>query len=171
MENETAWELRGQSAIQIDNMSLPKQQIKVSRSFGSLSSNPNDLREALHHHGARAAEKLRNQHGVTSAVMVFMRTNPFHTDLPQYSNRVVIALERPTDDSRDIVKAAIQGLRRLWRRGVAYHKAGVMLLDLSPKANRQLTLTETPQTAAEGTRSERRTPRYTSRWNELLIVS
>lgn len=53
----------------------------VSRSFGRLTGDPHDLREALHHHGERAAEKLRKQHGVVNAVMVFMRTNPFRTDL------------------------------------------------------------------------------------------
>lgn len=100
--------------------------------------------------------------------------------------------------------AAIQGLRRLWRKGYGYHKAGLMLLDLSPKANRQFTLMKTPQTAEEekrsarlmatmdklnselskGTvqlgiskqgsawklRSERRTPRYNTQWNELMCV-
>ncbi|MGS2744114.1 hypothetical protein ACU6TU_11075 [Halomonas sp. LS-001] len=44
----------------------------------------------------------------------------------------------------------MQGLRHLWRKGYHYHKADVMLLDLSPKANRQLTLTETPQTDVGG---------------------
>ena len=204
VQERIVWELRGQSAIQLDDMSLPKQQIMVSRSFGRLTGNPHDLREALRQHAARAAEKLRKQQSVTSAVMVFVRTNPFRTDLPQYQQRVVVSLERPTDDSRDIIAAAIQGLRRLWLKGYAYHKAGLMLLDLSPKANRQLTLSETPQTGEEakrserlmatmdklnrklgkGTiqmglprkgnawalRSERRTPRYTTQWNELLIV-
>ncbi|TMU20390.1 Y-family DNA polymerase [Halomonas sp. ATBC28] len=204
VQERIVWELRGQSAIQLDDMSLPKQQIMVSRSFGRLTGNPHDLREALRQHAARAAEKLRKQNSVTSAVMVFVRTNPFRTDLPQYQQRVVVSLERPTDDSRDIIAAAIQGLRRLWRKGYAYHKAGLMLLDLSPKANRQLTLTETPQTDEEakrserlmatvdklnrelgkGTvqlglprkgnawalRSERRTPRYTTNWKELLVV-
>jgi len=204
VQERIVWELRGQSAIQLDDMSLPKKQIMVSRSFGRLTNNPHDLREALRHHAVRAAEKLRKQQSVTSAVMVFVRTNPFRTDLPQYQQRVVISLERPTDDSRDIIAAAVQGLRRLWRKGYAYHKAGLMLLDLSPKSNRQLTLTETPQTDEEakrserlmatmdklnrelgkGTvqlglprkgnawslRSERRTPRYTTQWNELLIV-
>lgn len=204
VQERIVWELRGQSAIQLDDMSLPKKQIMVSRSFGRLTGNPHDLCEALRQHAARAAEKLRKQQSVTSAVMVFVRTNPFRTDLPQYQQRVVVSLERPTDDSRDIIAAAIQGLRRLWRKGYAYHKAGLMLLDLSPKANRQLTLTETPQTDEEakrserlmatmdklnrelgkGTvqlglprkgnawslRSERRTPRYTTQWNELLIV-
>ncbi|MGY2461571.1 DinB/UmuC family translesion DNA polymerase [Vreelandella sulfidaeris] len=46
---------------------------------------------------------------------------------------------RRTDDSHDIIASAVQGLRRLWRKGYAYHKAGLMLLDLSPKANWQLT--------------------------------
>lgn len=204
VQERIVWELRGQPSIQLDDMSQPKEQIMVSRSFGRLTNNPYDLREALRRHAARAGEKLRKQHGVTSAVMVFMRTNPFRSDLPQYSNRAVISLERPTDDSRDLIHAAVQGLRKLWRKGYAYHKAGVMLLDLSPKANRQLTLTETPQTETEAKRSERlmatvdrlnrelgrgtiqlglpragnawalrsehRTPRYTTRWDELVNV-
>ncbi|SNY97914.1 Y-family DNA polymerase [Halomonas sp. hl-4] len=205
VQERIVWELRGQQVIQLDDMSEPKQQIMVSRSFGRLPGNPHDLREALRQHAARAGEKLRKQGSVTSAVMVFIRTNPFRNDLPQYTNRVVISLERPTDDSREITAAAVQGLRRLWRKGYAYQKAGLMLLDLSPKANRQLTLGETPQTEADaqrserlmatvdklnrelgrGTiqmglprkgnawalRSERRTPRYTTQWSELLIVN
>lgn len=204
VQERIVWELRGQPAIQLDDMSEPKQQIMVSRSFGRLTSNPHDLREALRNHASRAGEKLRKQASVTSAVMVFVRTNPFREDLPQYRNRVVITLERPTDDSRELVAAAIQGLRKLWRKGYGYHKAGLMLLDLSPKANRQLSLAETPQTEADaqrserlmatvdklnrelgrGTvqlglsrqgnawtlRSERRTPRYTTQWKELLCV-
>ncbi|QPL44920.1 Y-family DNA polymerase [Halomonas sp. A40-4] len=204
VQERIVWELRGQPVIQLDDMSEPKQQIMVSRSFGRLTGNPHDLREALRQHAARSGEKLRKQGSVTSAVMVFIRTNPFRNDLPQYTNRVVISLERPTDDNREITAAAVQGLRRLWRKGYAYQKAGLMLLDLSPKANRQLTLAETPQTEADaerserlmttvdklnrelgrGTiqmglprkgnawalRSERRTPRYTTQWNELLVV-
>lgn len=205
VQERIVWELRGQPSIQLDDMSQPKQQIMVSRSFGRLTNDPYQLREALRHHAARAGEKLRKQQSVTSAVMVFIRTNSFRTDLPQYRQRVVISLDRPTDDSREIIAAAVQGLRRLWRKGYAYHKVGLMLLDLSPKANRQLTLTETPQTDEEakrserlmatmdklnrelgkGTvqlglprkgnawslRSERRTPRYTTQWNELLKIN
>ncbi|KJD19870.1 Y-family DNA polymerase [Vreelandella aquamarina] len=204
VQERIVWELRGQPAIHLDDMSEPKQQIMVSRSFGRLTSSPHDLREALRQHACRAGEKLRKQASVTSAVMVFVRTNPFRENLPQYRNRVVITLDRPTDDSRELVAASTQGLRKLWRKGYSYHKAGLMLLDLSPKANRQLTLAETPQTEADaqrserlmatvdklnrelgrGTvqlglsrqgnawtlRSERRTPRYTTQWKELLCV-
>lgn len=107
----------------------------VSRSFGRLTNNPHDHREALRQHAARAGEKLRKQGSVSSAVMVFVRTNSFRQDLPQYSNRVVVTLDRPTDDSRELIHAVIQGLRQLWRKGYSYHKVSVMPLDLSPKAN------------------------------------
>ncbi|MEG3081932.1 DUF4113 domain-containing protein [Halomonas sp. 5021] len=188
----------------IDPDTLEKQGQALRKTGKQWTDNPHDLHEALRQHAARAGEKFRKQGSVTSAVMVFIRTNPFRNDLPQYTNRVVISLERPTDDNREITAAAVQGLRRLWRKGYAYQKAGLMMLDLSPKANRQLTLTETPQTEADaqrserlmatvdklnrelgrGTiqmglprkgnawalRSERRTPRYTTQWSELLVV-
>ncbi|NVF15801.1 hypothetical protein HUO07_16720 [Halomonas sp. QX-1] len=80
-----------------------------------------------------------------------MRTNLFRTDLPQYRERTVVTLE---DDSHELVAAFIQGLCHLWRKGFGYPKLGVMLLDLSFKSNRQLTLDETPQTEAEAMRSE-----------------
>lgn len=198
------WELRGRSAIQLDDMAAPKKQIMVSRSFGRMTSDPADLREAVRQHAARAGEKLRRQGGVTNAVMVFVRTNPFQLDQPQYRNSVVVPLVRPTDDTRDIAQAAAQGLQAIFLKGYRYQKAGVMLLDLSADDNRQLSLDETPQSEADRQRSqrlmatldklnremgkntvslglprkgnawslrcERRTPRYTTRWEELVQV-
>nr|WP_232471438.1 hypothetical protein [Halomonas sp. N3-2A] len=63
-------------------MSQPKQQIMVSRSFGLITHSPHDLREMLRQHAARACEKIHKKHSVTSAVMVFVRTNAFRPDLP-----------------------------------------------------------------------------------------
>lgn len=90
VQERILWELRGQSAIQLDDMSEPKKQIMVSRSFGRLTGSPHDLREALRHHASRAGEKLHKQGSVTSAFMVFVRTDPFREGLPQYRNRVVL---------------------------------------------------------------------------------
>jgi len=198
------WELRGHSAIELDDMSAPKQQIMVSRSFGRQTQDPADLREAVRQHAARAAEKLRRQGSVTRAVMVFVRTNPFQPGRPQYRNSTVMALSRPSDDSREIARAAAEGLQVIFLKGYSYQKVGVMLLDLSADAHRQLCLDETPQSETERRRSqrlmatldtlnrelgrdavrlglprqgnawtlrcERRTPRYTTRWEELLRV-
>ena len=46
VQERIVWELRGQPSIQLDDMTQPKQQIMVSRSFGRLTSSPHDLREA-----------------------------------------------------------------------------------------------------------------------------
>ncbi|UYG06840.1 Y-family DNA polymerase [Halomonas sp. M4R1S46] len=198
------WELRGHPAVTVDDMAVPKQQIMVSRSFGRLTGDPADLREAVRQHAARAGEKLRRQGSVTSAVMVFVRTNPFQPSQPQYRNSVVVPLARPCDDTRDIAHAAARGLAAIYLPGYRYQKVGVMLLDLTADAHRQLSLDETPQSESErirrqclmatvdklnrelgrdkvrlglprqdnawGLRCERRSPRYTTRWSELVRV-
>lgn len=199
------WELRGVPAITLDDMAAPKQQIMVSRSFGRTTTDPADLREAVRQHAGRAGEKLRRQGSLAGAVMVFVRTNPFQQAHRQYRNSLVVPLPQPSDDSRDLIQAALVGLARIARPGYHYHKAGVMLLDLGPRAHRQLTLHDTPDSEAArcrgerlmavldqlnreygrdtlrlglprtdnawSLRCERRTPRYTTRWNELVRVS
>jgi DNA polymerase V len=98
-------------------MTAPKKQIMVSRSFGRMTSDPAEIREAIRQHAARAGEKLRRQGSVTSAVMMFVRTNPFQLDQPQYRNSVVVPLIRPTDDTRDIAHAAGRGLEASFSGG------------------------------------------------------
>jgi DNA polymerase V len=206
MMERIVWELRGRQAIELDDMTAPKKQIMVSRSFGRQTRDLGEVREAIRQHAARAGEKLRRQGSVTSAVMVFVTTNRFQLDQPQYRNSVVVPLIRPTDDTRDIAHAAGRGLEAIFAKGYRYQKAGVMLLDFSADANRQLSLSldDTPQSDAERKRSqrlmatvdklnrelgrdtvrlglprqgnawalrcERRTPRYTTRWDELVRV-
>lgn len=87
--------------------------------------------------------------------MVFVKTNPFREDLPQYSRSVLVPLPRPTDDGRLIVQAAMAGLRALYRPGFAFQKCGVMLTDLCDRSNEQLDLMATPLADAERQRNER----------------
>ncbi|SFU48587.1 Y-family DNA polymerase [Halomonas korlensis] len=200
----TIWELRGVDCIPLDDMAQPKQQIMTSRSFGRLTGHVNDLREAVRAHASRGAEKLRGQSSLARALMVFVKTNPFRADLPQYSRSVLVPLPHPTDDSRVIVRTAIAGLRAIYRPGFAYQKCGVMLTDLCDREGEQLdmmveqqgirerirngslmaTLDKLNREHGRGTvtvgiasknaawhlRGERRTPRYTTRWDELPLV-
>jgi DNA polymerase V len=53
-----------------------------------------------------------------------------------------VPLPYPTDDTLLLGKAAIAGLRVIYREGFRYKKSGTALLDLSPKAQRQATLFE-----------------------------
>ncbi|WP_179951229.1 Y-family DNA polymerase [Billgrantia lactosivorans] len=151
----TALELRGISCIEMNDIDEARQRIMTSRSFGKLTDDLAEIREAMRQHGQRGAEKLRQQGSLARAVLVFLKTNPFRTDLPQYSPSLAVELPRPTDDSREILHAAGIALRRIHRPGFLYQKGGVMLLDLIDASRQQLSLLDTPLSEAERQRSEK----------------
>lgn len=54
----------------------------------------------------------------------------FNRDEPRFANGVVCELPYPTDDTRQITKAAVAGLVHIYQDGYAFSKAEVLLLDL-----------------------------------------
>lgn len=129
----TVLELRGINCIELDDLSTPKKNIMTSRSFGHLTSDLFDIQEAIRVHASRGAEKLRKQKSVASAVLVFLKTNRFRPELPQYNPSIVVPLLSTTDDSRLIIHAAQKGLQSIYKKGYLFMKSGVMLLDLKAK--------------------------------------
>lgn len=127
---KTGRELAGEPCIDWDDTPTAKQQIMCSRSFGHPVLAFDDLSQALSVFVARAAEKLRLEGSHTPAMMVFIRTSYFRDD-PQHSGSTVVQLDRPTDDTAVLLGAMIKGLRKIYKPGFKYSKAGVCLLDLS----------------------------------------
>ena len=136
----TVCELRGESCLDLQEVVPDKQQIMSSRSFGTLVYERADLEEAVASYIAKAAEKLRAQDSLAGGVQVYIRTNVFKPEVPQYQKGVTVPLSEATADTRVLTQWAIRILRRIYRPGFGYHKAGVMLLDLVPAAKRQLAL-------------------------------
>ncbi len=115
----------------LEEVAQAKQEIVSSRSFGKLVVKLDDLQQAVASYTARAAEKLRRQHSVTGALQVFLQTNPNKTNEPQYHPSIVIPLVEPTADTGLLVSHAMRGLKRIYKPGYRYQKAGVMLMELS----------------------------------------
>lgn len=128
----TVAELNGESCLALEEVAPPKQQIVSSRSFGQPVYLLEDLNEAVVSYASRAAEKLRKQHHVAGAIQVFLQTNPFKPDEPQYNNAVTVKLVRASDNNFRLSEAALYGLKRIYKPGYAYKKAGVMLMSLCP---------------------------------------
>jgi DNA polymerase V len=126
----TIRELNGIGCIPWEDVPQPKKQIMCSRSFGAPLKALSDLEEAVAQFAVRATEKLRKGEQHAGALMVFVRTNSFRTDLPQYSNSASVNLITSTQDSRTIAQQALSLLRPMYRTGYDYAKAGVMLSDL-----------------------------------------
>ncbi|PHV09781.1 Y-family DNA polymerase [Chitinimonas sp. BJB300] len=138
----TVRELRGEACIEMEEVAPDKQQIMCSRGFGVLIGSEWELGEAISTYVARAAEKLRAQQSLAGALQVFIQTNPFRTQDAQYSRGVTMPLANPSNDTLVLTQAALAGLRYLYKPGFAYHKAGVMLVDLVPTKLHQGSLFE-----------------------------
>lgn len=197
MMEKTNRELNGEMCIELEAFSPPKQQIVSSRSFGIPVQDLQGLEEAVSLHAGRAAEKLRRQQSCASFVQVFIQTSPFHPRRPYYGNSFTLALPISTDDTMQISKIALSGLKPIYRAGYHYQKAGVMLSGIIPAAavqpdlfagrpdgrskrvmkvldgiNRKLgrgTLHSARQgfTQPWHMKQEHKSPAYTTRWAEL----
>jgi len=128
----TVNELNGVSCIAWEDEPPAKKQIIASRSFGGPVYTVDELAESIRMHAGRAAEKLRQQGSVARRVGVFIETNRFRPQDPQYSPFHAIKLPVPTDDTALITIWAVQVLKAMFRP-FRFVKAGVMLDDIGPR--------------------------------------
>lgn len=128
----TVMELNGIPCLELEEIAPDKQQIVCSRSFSRRLTEYRELSEALAEFSSRAAEKLRYQNSVAGHISVFIRTNPFNPDEPQYQRAAGITLSFATQDTRVIVGMANRLLRELFREGYRYQKCGVQLDRIMP---------------------------------------
>ena len=149
----TVRELRGVSCLDMQEVVPDKQQIISSRSFGQLIYDRADLEEAVASYIGRAAEKLRAQDSLAGAVQVYIRTNIFKPEVPQYQRAITVPLPDASSDTRVLTGWALRVLRRIYRPGYGYHKAGVMLANIVPRGNQQYGLFNAGG-GSEGARSD-----------------
>ena len=133
-------DLLGLAYIQIEEIQPSKKSIATTRSFQTHYTEYDDLRERISTYANNCAEKLRAQKSSCAALMVFVRSNRFKENIPQYRNSCVVTLPYATDSSLTLSKYALMGLKNIFKPGIEYKKAGVILLGLTPSAQRQLNL-------------------------------
>ncbi len=162
------------------------------------------MEEAVSTYTARAAEKLREQESLASRITVFLRTNAFHEDAPQYSNSFTLDLPHPTAFTPELFQYALFALHAIYKEGHSYKKAGVELSRITPmpvvqpdlfgevtlsEHNRQARFMsivdalnriygrDTLFFAVQGIarswkmRQAMLSGRYTTRWDELVVVT
>jgi len=134
LSSRTAMELRGVSCIDLETTSSKRKSCVVSRSFGQRVENFQELKEAIASYSLNASEKIRSESLVTKSITVFIRTSPFQSRFGYYSNSKTIDFPIATNNSIEIVKAALNGLETIFKNGYRYQKAGVMLSRLSDSA-------------------------------------
>ena len=136
----TVRELRGEPCLELEEFAPTKQQIVCSRSFGSRITEYMDMRQAVCAFAERAAEKLRKERQYCKQIAVFVRTSPHAEGEVFYGNQANGKLLTPSNDTRDIIRVAMDALDQIWLDGHRYMKAGVMLGDFYSQGVSQLNL-------------------------------
>ena len=211
---KTMRELHGTSCMELDDTPPTRQQILVSRSFGTPIMSAEGILEAVSEFASRAAERLRQQGSVAGAIGIYFMTSPFRVNDRQHSVNVTMPLSQPTADTAVLMRAAETAVHTQFRAGFRYAKAGAILTDLQPSGHEQgeldlfsdaegpdapvadprsklmaamdalnnrfgrdsvrLGSTAMASSGAEvavwATKQERRSPRYTTRWDEMPTV-
>ena len=190
------YELRGFSCIPFEIIQ-PKKQIISSRSFGKYVTELKELEEAISNHAATAATRLREEGSQTQGISVFIQTNVFSQNEPAYNNSLTASFPLPTIDTGEIISTAIKCVQKLYKKNYKYQKVGIILLDnipytiqqqdifqkVNPSRQKLMHTIDTINTifgkdtvfhAAQGiqrawqAKYERRSPRYTTRWDEVV---
>jgi DNA polymerase V len=195
-------ELRGLSCLPLELCPPPKKMRTVSRSFEHPVESRAELKEAIATYTSRAAAKLRGDNLIAGVLTVFVMTNQFIHNEPQYQNSASISLPVATNDTAELIHYAMRATDTIFRKGYRYKRAGVNLTELIPDTIEQRNLfddlnkrersrqlmqvidninrkfgSETVRYATTGLKRDWqmkavcRSPRFTTRWDELAEVS
>ena len=130
-------ELQGTCCIELQDIEPDKQQIMCSRSFGQAITDVEILKDAMSTFVANACTKLRAQGSQANLVQVFMQTDRFRQDLPQYNPCLLAPLPQATNDTMVVNRWASHLVERMFKPQYSYKKAGVCLSEITPVGRHQ----------------------------------
>ena len=191
-------ELEGKVRLSLDEV-VSKKSIATTRSFKNDITDINELKERISTYAILCAEKLRKQNTDCNLVTVFILTNRFKKNIPQYYKSITITLPYASSSSITLSKFAIKGLMSIYKKGYHFKKGGVIINGITPKGTKQINLftNENPKHEklmkaidrvnanlgvnkvkfgsqdfgrAWKMRQEKLSKRYTTNWDELLEV-
>lgn len=192
-------ELKGRSCFPLEEIPPPKKSLIVSRTLSTPTNQYEVLKEAVATFTLRGAEKLRRHQLAAQTLLVFLRTNRSHATT-QYHPQIVLELAEATQHSTLLLRTALQGIEKIFKPPFTYNKAGICLMNLTDARRIQQSLWVRPEerlspnlmkaldrinrTLGAGTpfygacglkrdwipKLEKRSPRYTTRWEELFRV-
>lgn len=179
----------------------PKKAICNSRSFGCMTADFGIMYEAVASFTAQCGYKLRKQSSCAHLLTLFIHTNPHRTELPQHAESITLTLPVATSDTGELCRYAEIALKKIFKEGYHYKKAGVIVSGIVDKGEVQGSLfdeenrtknekmmetldkinlrygSHTLKLAAQGfqkkwkLRQERLSPAYTTRWDHLIEIS
>jgi DNA polymerase V len=125
-------ELRGVKCLPFEVIQTKKHSITCSRSFGQTVTDFHDVKEAVLHFLLRATDKLRRHNLSAKYVNVFVSTDRFRPEPVAYYNSKTFKSIYPTDNAFELQERALRTLAEIFREGIEYRRAGIILTGLIP---------------------------------------
>ena len=136
-------ELWGESCIPLKTVLDPKKGMCTSRAFGKVTADYGQLKEATSSYAARLGVKLRREQLCASVISVRLLTNKFINEAEQAFPAITIPLEHPVNNTVDLVKVALYGLKKIYLRGYFFKKVEITATGLIPETEVQLNIFST----------------------------
>lgn len=133
-------DLQGISKILLEENVSSKKMIATTRSFEYTYSDLDNITERISTFATSCARKLREQKSSCHVITVFLRSNRFDKNQTYQKENTTVILSYPTDSTLTISRAAIQAVRSIFKKGIKYKKAGVIISGFVPNDNFQLNL-------------------------------
>lgn len=198
----TEWKLKkdleGVSKILLDEP-IKKRAIATTRSFDYTYDDINYIKERVSTFATSCAEKLRKQGSSCHMIIVTLSSNRHKKDEEQHRASKIVSFPYPTDSSLLISNQAVNAVKKIYKSGIKYKRAGVIVTGIVATDNYQLDLfnKEDPKhkplmSAIDSInkkyksdkiklgnqdlertwkmRQERLTPRYTTNINDIITV-
>ena len=141
----TEWKLK-KDLEGIPTLQLGKQKAKkaiaTTRSFEYTFSDLENIKERVSTFAASCSEKLRKQKSSCYMVIVILSSDRHKKNTQQHRASKIINLSYPTDSSLIISNCAIKAVTSIFKEGIKYKRAGVIVTGLVPTDNYQLHLFE-----------------------------
>jgi len=135
-------ELEGKSVLGLEEVRSPKKAIATTRSFEGTITDYEKIKERVSTFAICCAEKLRAQNSNCNSIYVFVRSNKFQKNKIQYRNGILMTIPFSTNSNMVISKYAVEGLKKIFKQGINYKKAGAIVMGLDSSNNHQLNLFE-----------------------------
>ena len=139
----TVWklqkDLQGISKIEME-APVRKKAIATTRSFDYTYDDINYIKERISTFATICAEKLRRQQSSCHMVMVMLRSDSHKKNVEQHRGSRMVSFPYPTNSSLLISQQAVKAVEKLYKKGIKYKKAGVIVTGLVPTDNYQLDL-------------------------------
>lgn len=132
-------DLLGIASIQMEDVQ-DKKNIACTRSFEKMHNDMYNLSERVSTFSANLGEKLRKQNSHCNIISVFLLSNYFRKDLEQHRAFINIKTDFPTNSTLEINRLAQNALKRIYKEGIYYKKAGVIVSALTPADEFQIKL-------------------------------